>query len=66
MKYCFVWCEHLTSVTLKCNYAGKNFTEAFQYCSGLQTHSIKVPQGQLNAYKAGADDMGVDPDRFYE
>ena len=65
MKYCFKFCKELTEVTLECNYGGsKDFKEAFFRCDKLTAGSIKVPADQVDAYKAGADDMGTQPDRF--
>ena len=65
MKYCFKFCKELTEVTLECNYGGKNdFKEAFLSCDKLTAGTIKVPADQVDAYKAGADDMGTQPDRF--
>ena len=65
MKYCFKFCKELTEVTLECNYGGKvYFREAFSSCDKLTAGSIKVPADQVDAYKAGADDMGTQPDRF--
>ena len=65
MKYCFKFCKELTEVTLECNYGGSNnFYEAFFSCDKLTAGTIKVPADQVDAYKAGADDMGTQPDRF--
>lgn len=65
MKNCFKFCTELTEVTLECNYGGKDdFKEAFFSCDKLTAGSIKVPADQVDAYKAGADDMGTQPDRF--
>lgn len=65
MKYCFKFCRELTEVTLECNYGGKRpFNEAFSSCDKLTAGTIKVPANQVDAYKAGADDMGTQPDRF--
>ena len=65
MKYCFKFCKELTEVTLECNYGGSNdFKEAFSYCDKLTAGTIKVPADQVDAYKAGADDMGTEQDRF--
>ena len=65
MKYCFKFCGELTEVTLECNYGDKNdFKDAFFSCDKLTAGSIKVPANQVDAYKAGADDMGTQPDRF--
>lgn len=65
MKYCFKFCGELTEVTLECNYGGEvSFREAFFFCNKLTAGSIKVPADQVDAYKAGADDMGTQPDRF--
>lgn len=70
MQGCFANCTKLTSVTLKCNYnpaqlqGNPAFGNAFVDCTELKAGSIKVPQGQLDAYKAGADDMGTEQDRF--
>lgn len=65
MKYCFKFCGELTEVTLECNYGGEDdFKEAFFYCDKLTAGSIKVPADQVDAYRAGADDMGTQPDRF--
>ena len=65
MKYCFKFCKELTEVTLECNYGGKyDFKEAFSFCDKLTAGSIKVPADQVDAYKAGADDMGTEADRF--
>lgn len=65
MKYCFKFCGELTEVTLECNYGGEDdFKEAFFSCDKLTAGTIKVPADQVDAYKAGADDMGTQPDRF--
>ena len=70
MQGCFARCTKLTSVTLKCNYnpaqlqGNPAFGNAFVDCTELKAGSIKVPQGQLDAYKVGADDMGTEQDRF--
>lgn len=65
MKYCFKFCGELTEVTLECNYGGEDdFKEAFFSCDKLTAGTIKVPAGQVDEYKAGADDMGTQPDRF--
>jgi len=65
MKYCFKFCRELTEVTLECNYGGeKPFREAFFSCDKLTAGTIKVPADQVDAYKAGADDMGTQLDRF--
>ena len=65
MKYCFKFCRELTEVTLECNYGGEEFfREAFLSCDKLTAGTIKVPADQVDAYKAGADDMGTQPDRF--
>ena len=65
MKYCFKFCGELTEVTLECNYGGEDdFKEAFSSCDKLTAGTIKVPADQVDAYKAGADDMGTQPDRF--
>ena len=65
MKYCFKFCGELTEVTLECNYGGEApFREAFLFCNKLTAGSIKVPADQVDAYKAGADDMGTQQDRF--
>ena len=65
MKYCFKFCRELTEVTLECNYGGERpFNEAFLYCDKLTAGTIKVPADQVAAYKADADDMGTQPDRF--
>ena len=65
MKYCFKFCRELTEVTLECNYGGERpFNEAFSSCDKLTAGTIKVPADQVDAYKAGADDMGTQPDRF--
>ena len=65
MKYCFKFCRELTEVTLECNYGGEDdFKEAFFSCDKLTAGTIKVPADQVDAYKAGADDMGTQPDRF--
>ena len=64
MKYCFKFCGELTEVTLECNYVNDDFEEAFFSCDKLTAGSIKVPADQVDAYKAGADDMGTQPDRF--
>ena len=65
MKYCFKFCRELTEVTLECNYGGEEFfREAFLSCDKLTAGSIKVPADQVAAYKAGADDMGTEADRF--
>ena len=70
MQGCFANCTKLTSVTLECDYnpathqGNPAFGNAFAGCTELKAGSIKVPQGQLDAYKAGADDMGTEQDRF--
>ena len=70
MQGCFANCTKLTSVTLECDYnpathqGNPAFGNAFVDCTELKAGSIKVPQGQLDAYKAGADDMGTEQDRF--
>lgn len=65
MKYCFKFCRELTEVTLECNYGGERpFNEAFSSCDKLTAGTIKVPADQVDAYKAGAYDMGTQPDRF--
>ena len=65
MKYCFKFCGELTEVTLECNYGGEDdFKEAFFSCDKLTAGTIKVPADQVDAYKAGADDMGTEQDRF--
>lgn len=65
MKYCFKFCGELTEVTLECNYGGEeSFREAFLSCDKLTAGTIKVPADQVDAYRAGADDMGTQPDRF--
>ena len=65
MKYCFNFCKELTEVTLECNYGGEDdFKEAFFSCDKLTAGTIKVPADQVDAYKAGADDMGTEQDRF--
>ena len=64
MKYCFKFCGELTEVTLECNYVNDDFEEAFFSCDKLTAGTIKVPADQVDAYKAGADDMGTQPDRF--
>ena len=63
MYECFYHCDKLTAVTLKCDY-NNNFSDAFYVCIGLQPGSITVPANQLDAYKAGAGNMGVAADRF--
>ena len=70
MQGCFANCTKLTSVTLKCDYnpathqGNPAFGNAFVGCTELKAGSIKVPADQVDAYKAGADDMGTQPDRF--
>ena len=64
MNYCFKFCGELTEVTLECNYVNDDFKEAFFSCDKLTAGTIKVPADQVDAYKAGADDMGTQPDRF--
>ena len=64
MKYCFKFCRELTEVTLECNYVNDDFEEAFFSCHKLTAGTIKVPADQVDAYKAGADDMGTEADRF--
>ena len=64
MNYCFTFCRELTEVTLECNYVNDDFKEAFFYCDKLTAGTIKVPADQVDAYKAGADYMGTQPDRF--
>ena len=70
MQGCFANCTKLTSVTLECNYnpathlGNPAFGNAFVGCTELKAGSIKVPSNQVDAYKAGADDMGTEQDRF--
>lgn len=65
MENCFKFCGELTEVTLECNYGSKNdFKEAFFSCDKLIAGTIKVPADQVDEYKAGADDMGTEADRF--
>ena len=72
MQGCFANCTKLTSVTLECDYnpathqGNPVFGNAFVGCTELKAGSIKVPQGQLSAYQAAADDMGTTADRFVE
>ena len=72
MQGCFANCTKLTSVTLECDYnpathqGNPAFGNAFVGCTELKAGSIKVPQGQLSAYQAAADDMGTTADRFVE
>ena len=72
MQGCFARCTKLTSVTLECDYnpathqGNPAFGNAFVGCTELKAGSIKVPQGQLSAYQAAADDMGTTADRFVE
>ena len=70
MQGCFANCTKLTSVTLECDYnpathqGNPAFGNAFVGCTELKAGSIKVPQGQVDAYRAAADDMGTEQDRF--
>ncbi|MGF7110116.1 leucine-rich repeat domain-containing protein [Treponema pedis] len=64
MGYCFYACTKLTGVTLNCNYSAGKFDSAFTNCGNLADGSIKVPQDQLDKYKAGAGDMGTTAKRF--
>ena len=72
MQRCFANCTKLTSVTLECDYnpathrGNPAFGNAFVGCTELKAGSIKVPQGQVDAYRAAADDMGTTADRFFE
>ena len=72
MQGCFANCTKLTSVTLECDYnpathqGNPAFGNAFVGCTELKAGSIKVPQGQVDAYRAAADDMGTTADRFVE
>lgn len=72
MQGCFANCTKLTSVTLECDYnpathqGNPAFGNAFVGCTELKAGSIKVPQGQVDAYRAAADDMGTTADRFFE
>ncbi|WP_029410537.1 hypothetical protein [Treponema pedis] len=64
MESCFYACTKLTGVTLKCKYNDGKFNDAFRNCTALADGSIKVPQDQLDKYKAGAGDMGTTAERF--
>ena len=72
MSYCFSRCEKITAVTLKCDYNAEQigvfstpaFKDAFYGCKKLTAGSIKVPAGQLQAYKDNAATMGTTADRF--
>ena len=66
MNSCFGVCTKLEGAVLKCNYnsAGDVFKNAFKDCTALKDGGIKVPAGQFEAYKAGADDMGILKDKF--
>ncbi|WP_024467040.1 leucine-rich repeat domain-containing protein [Treponema pedis] len=64
MGYCFYACTKLTGVTLNCNYSAGKFDSAFTNCGNLADGSIKVPQDQLDKYKAGAGDMGTAKEKF--
>ncbi|QOW61597.1 leucine-rich repeat protein [Treponema pedis] len=69
MSRCFEGCTSLQTVTLKCNYKEeaeqeKPFASVFTGCWGLLEGGIKVPHGQLDAYKKGAEKMGTTPEKF--
>ena len=70
MNQCFYGCEKITAVTLKCNYNSQQidgipaFNYAFKDCKALTANSIKVPAGQLQAYKDNAGMMGTTANRF--
>ena len=65
MQGCFMRCEKLIKVTLKCNYRDGNcFDKTFDDCWALTAGSIKVPAGQLATYQANAGVMGTTPDKF--
>ena len=73
MSACYYDCKKITGAVLKCNYdpdtddfGSPKFTDAFKGCESLKAGSIKVPEGQLEKYKAKANVMGVLPDRFAE
>ena len=71
MQNCFYDCTSLKTIVLKCKYNSEldgssepYFKDAFDGCTSLTAGGIKVPAGQLETYKANADVMGVDPDKF--
>ena len=71
MQNCFYGCTSLKTIVLECKYNSEldgssepYFNDAFDDCTSLTAGGIKVPAGQLETYKANADVMGVDPDKF--
>ena len=64
MDSCFMGCEKITAVTLKCNYVDGSFTAAFYDCDKLSAGSIKVPSGQLQTYKDNAGIMDAQEEWF--
>ena len=66
MAYCFDGCTSLNRVTLNCSYydAIGAFLNVFSGCNSLVDGGIKVPQGQLQAYKDHAGNMGTTADKF--
>ena len=65
MSYCFLQCTSLMFVELKCDY-NSAFECMFYGCTSLTPGSIKVPSGQLDAYKAGASNMEAQENWFTE
>ncbi|MGP1459105.1 MAG: leucine-rich repeat domain-containing protein [Treponema sp.] len=67
MEACFVGCEHLDHVRLLCDYSStRQFTAAFRMDTALANGGIKVPKGQLEAYKEHTMEMGTTADKFSE
>ena len=74
MATCFENCTSLTGVKLKCNYNPVKpplsldlaFKDAFKACTALTAGSIKVPSGQLTAYRNAAGVMGTEAENFEE
>ena len=66
MNGCFKGCTSLTGVKLKCDYnpTPPAFKDAFKACTALTAGSIKVPSGQLTAYRNAAGVMGTEAENF--
>ncbi|MGI5096881.1 leucine-rich repeat protein [Treponema socranskii] len=70
LRQCFYQCGSLKAVTLKCDYnpatilGNQAFAAAFYGCTSLTAGSIKVPSGQLAAYKAAAATMSAQAEWF--
>jgi len=72
MATCFENCTSLTGVKLKCDYNPVKpplsldlaFKDAFKACTALTAGSIKVPSGQLTAYRNAAGVMGTEAENF--